>query len=82
MGEVKALSDDHKPTNDGKSFASLRDVLSTISISAEKERIYGAGGYVDCGRVNGEHCSGRSSLCAMLNLTYRQPRVISSNRRL
>lgn len=34
-----------------------------ITIAVEKVRIHGAGGYVEYGRVNGQPCSGKFSLC-------------------
>jgi hypothetical protein len=84
-GEVKALSQDHKPTNDGIEMNSLlfNDIVSIAFCTAvEKTRIHGAGGYVEYGRVNGQPHAWIFSPYHMLNLTLRKPRIITSSRRL
>lgn len=51
MGEAKPLSFDHKPMNDCKCLW-IR-FIPVLLFAAERSRIMGAGGYVECGRVNG-----------------------------
>lgn len=52
-GEAKALSDDHKPSNDGVHRPVYTRSAIDYSIPGERKRIINAGGYIEFGRVNG-----------------------------
>lgn len=53
-GEVKPLSFDHKPSNDGMFYSlTLSSSFNRQPSTAERARIVGAGGYIEYGRVNG-----------------------------
>ena len=51
-GKVKPLSFDHKPDDKGKSGLLRPEQSSYNTFSAEKARIYAAGGYIEDGRVH------------------------------
>lgn len=54
-GEVKPLSFDHKPQNEGECIVCMSSALTYYGLisAVEKNRIAAAGGYVSFGRVNG-----------------------------